>query len=205
MKLPHPPDVIPTLSTTTIKLPNSTLITATEKGYIPLHSSLNEAATQVKIIPQLTNSSFLSIGQLCDNNCLAIFHKKYLTIFKNNKVILQGIRNISDGLWDIQFDKINQIISWPTFITVHCTAQLLLPYVKLSEMIILSHGQQLKVFFFFFFIIFTTYDPYDQYNGHRLRIYGSRTKKLSILKIKPPDIPDKFPRSESTRLNSSHP
>ena len=154
LKLPHPPDVIPTLSTTTIKLPNSTLITATEKGYIPLHSSLNEAATQVKIIPQLTNSSFLSIGQLCDNNCLAIFHKKYLTIFKNNKVILQGIRNISDGLWDIQFDKINQIISWPTFITVHCTAQLLLPYVKLSEMIILSHGQQLKVFFFFFFYYF---------------------------------------------------
>ena len=66
-----------------------------------IHPSLTESASQVQILPQLKNSSLVSIGQLCDDNCVAIFDKKLLHIFKNNDLILKGYRNLLDGLWDI--------------------------------------------------------------------------------------------------------
>ena len=47
--------------------------------------------------------SLLSIGQLCDDNCQALFDKHLLHIFKNRKLILQGFRIFLDGLWDIHF------------------------------------------------------------------------------------------------------
>lgn len=32
---------------------------------------------------------------------MAIFTKKFIHILKNNKLILQGHRNLNDGLWDV--------------------------------------------------------------------------------------------------------
>ena len=48
--------------------------------------------------PFLTNSSLLSVGQLCDNDCVAIFTKREMFIRKDGRVILQGKRNFIDGL-----------------------------------------------------------------------------------------------------------
>ena len=58
----------------------------------------------------------LSIGQLCDDGCIAIFEKSKLLILKSGEIILSGHRNLTDGLWDIPFKqkrmhKINYIIS----------------------------------------------------------------------------------------------
>jgi hypothetical protein len=49
----------------------------------------------------MTNSSLISIGQLCDDDCVAILDKRRLQVFKNSKCILMGPRNKTDGLWDI--------------------------------------------------------------------------------------------------------
>ena len=67
-------------------------------------------------VPGLTNESLLSIGQLCDNGCLALFDRYKLYIFKNGKIILSGNRNLTDGLWDVPFknnhiDNINYIVT----------------------------------------------------------------------------------------------
>ena len=43
----------------------------------------------------------MSIGQLCDDNCAAVFRKHDLHVFKNNKLVLKGLRNYCDGLWDV--------------------------------------------------------------------------------------------------------
>ena len=66
--------------------------------------------------PQLHNESLLSIGQLCDKGCVAIFDKTSLKILKNGKIVLTGNRNLHDGLWDVPFKKhdinaINYIIT----------------------------------------------------------------------------------------------
>ena len=96
-------NISPTVSSKSVRLPNNTIIRATEQGRLPIHSSLNLNTETVQILPKLTNTSLLSIGQLCDQGCLAVFHKKFLKFFKDNNVILEGIRNKVDGLWDIHF------------------------------------------------------------------------------------------------------
>ena len=66
----------------------------------------------MQILPKLTNTSLLSIGQLCDDNCIALFRKHDLHVFKNNRLVLKGLRNYLDGLWDVplrQHDNINNV------------------------------------------------------------------------------------------------
>ena len=91
-----------------VKLPDSTIIQATHKGIIPLHHSLLSQAQQAYSFPKITNSSLISIGQICDDNCTAIFNKQDLKIYKDTDVhivsgksIINGTRNDTDGLWDI--------------------------------------------------------------------------------------------------------
>ena len=86
-------------------LPNGQTIKITKKGLLPIDNNLSKTAKMAYILPQLQNTSLLSIGQLCDDNCLAIFDKRNMYIIKNNKIILRGIRNLSDGLWDVILNK----------------------------------------------------------------------------------------------------
>jgi hypothetical protein len=41
------------------------------------------------------------LGQLCDDNCIAILDKSKIQVYKNSTCILTGPHNPSDGLWDI--------------------------------------------------------------------------------------------------------
>ena len=76
------------------------MITSTTKGQLPF-GDIADAAKQAYILPSLTNSSLLSIGQLCNENCIAIFTKRLMLILHKGRVILTGTRNYSDGLWDV--------------------------------------------------------------------------------------------------------
>ena len=89
----------------TVRLPDNTAISANKKAILPLPSTLSEKAKKVNILLKLNSSSLISLGQLCDDDCKVILHKKFLLATKNNKVVLQGYRNISDGLWDIPIAK----------------------------------------------------------------------------------------------------
>ena len=84
----------------TIMLPNGTQIPSTVQGHLPLPQSLNQSTTLAKVLPALRNTSLLSIGQLCDDHCIAIFQKNKFDVIKNNKIVLTGPRNFQDGLWD---------------------------------------------------------------------------------------------------------
>ena len=82
-----------------VTLPNKTTLQASQQGMLPINTP--SPAKTALILPQLTNSSLLSIGQLCDEECIAVFDKQAVNIYKNATIILQGTRNPSDGLWDI--------------------------------------------------------------------------------------------------------
>ena len=88
-----------------INLPNNAIIKATKQGQLHLHPNLPSTANTALILPQLSNESLLSIGQLCDNNCSVLFEKDECIISHNNKQIIRGIRNKIDGLWDINLQK----------------------------------------------------------------------------------------------------
>ena len=54
-------------------LPNNKTIQAISKGDLPLHPLLNHSAL---VFPALESESLLSIGQVCDDGCIAVFDKK---------------------------------------------------------------------------------------------------------------------------------
>ena len=50
----------------------------------------------------LASGSLLSVGQLRDVGCYALFHKDFVNIFYNNHLVLSGIRtDQTNGLWSI--------------------------------------------------------------------------------------------------------
>ena len=57
------------------------------------------------IILSLQSSSLISLGQLCDDNCNVVVTKDHLHAIKNGRIILQGKRNLHDGIWDIPLQK----------------------------------------------------------------------------------------------------
>ena len=91
-------------SDTIVQLPNNATIHSNKIGTLPI-PELSNAAKATTIFSGLTNSSLISIGQLCDDNCIAILNKNTLKVIKNNKVIMEGQRNHDDGLYDIPIVK----------------------------------------------------------------------------------------------------
>lgn len=87
-----------------VHLPNHTIRCNEKDGLLSI-PTINAQAQRANILPALTNLSLLLIGQLCDNDCIAIFSKKYMFIRKNGTIILQGRRNLMDNLWDVPFDN----------------------------------------------------------------------------------------------------
>ena len=68
-------------------LPNNAIVTATKRGLIPLHNTFKKKTCEALIFPHITNASLISVGQLCDDNCLVLLTKNYflsLKILKSN-------------------------------------------------------------------------------------------------------------------------
>jgi hypothetical protein len=85
-----------------VRLPNNTIIKATQAGYLR-NTTLPATATKTHIFPELKSASLVSIGQLCDVGCEAVFRKQDLNIYNHHRqLVLAGRRNANDGLWDIE-------------------------------------------------------------------------------------------------------
>jgi hypothetical protein len=74
----------------TVVLPDSTHIQATHSGLLPFHRSLSDKAKTAHVLDGITNASLISVGQLCDDDCIVVLDKKLIQIFKNNKCIVEG-------------------------------------------------------------------------------------------------------------------
>ena len=70
-----------------------------------MHPELSDKAQTATVLDQLRSASLISIGQLCDDNCVALFSKNNLQVYKNGSIILEGKRNWSDRLWDININN----------------------------------------------------------------------------------------------------
>ena len=57
-------------------LPNNFQVQASHKAILHLHDNISPQASEVLIFPHLKNESLISIGQLCDDNCIVIFTKE---------------------------------------------------------------------------------------------------------------------------------
>ena len=62
-----------------IKMPNGEIITSSHIALLPQHN-LPDKARQAHIFPGL-QKPLISISTLCDNNCIAVFDEKRVTIY----------------------------------------------------------------------------------------------------------------------------
>jgi hypothetical protein len=84
-----------------VRLPDNSIIKPTKSGHLSI-PVLPQSATEAHVFLSLKSASLLSIGQLCDSNCSALFTKKDLTIFySKNAPVLKGQQNETDGLWNV--------------------------------------------------------------------------------------------------------
>ena len=84
----------------TVRLPNGHTMQATHATnfHIP---ALPPNATQAHVFPQMRTAPLLSIGQLCDHGCEAHFDKHQVVITHQQQPLLQGTRNPTTKLWEI--------------------------------------------------------------------------------------------------------
>ena len=71
---------------------------ANEEGCIPI-PDLPQEATRTKIFRHMNTGALLSLGQLCDAQCEVYMNKDKCDIHYKQKLILQGKRDHSTGMW----------------------------------------------------------------------------------------------------------
>ena len=64
-----------------MKLPNSYIMSSMHQAQIPLQN-LSIQAKHAEIFPNL-HSSLISIGKLCDNECIITFENQKVIVIKN--------------------------------------------------------------------------------------------------------------------------
>ena len=99
---------------TSVILPDGDTLKASQQGIINISGKLSQSAQRATVLKNLTSSSLISLGQICDDKCTVIMQadKLYAAKTKNieinvnhSDILLQGYRNPSDGLYDIPITK----------------------------------------------------------------------------------------------------
>ena len=67
-------------------------------GEIPLLHKVSSDTEKSHMLPQM-KYSILSISQLCDNKCKALFSEYFCDIRHTGKLIIRGIRDKQNKLW----------------------------------------------------------------------------------------------------------
>ena len=83
-----------------IACPNGSIMHATHEGELDL-PTLPAAARRVKLTSQLTSGTLISVGQLCDADCTAVFAKHWVSIFYDGSEVLSGTRRGPNTLWTL--------------------------------------------------------------------------------------------------------
>ena len=96
-------------------LPFKEVLIGNTTWLLPIESVL-PSTKQAHVLLSLTKTSLLSVGQLCNDNCAALFTKEDMLIIKNNQIISRGLRNKFGGLWNINFNanSTNESTKYPT-------------------------------------------------------------------------------------------
>ena len=90
-------NIQPDVNTIHVQLPNSSRMTSTQTGIIPI-TGLSLASRHSHLFPYLKIGSLLSIGQLCDSGCVATFNKDEVNIQHNNQLVA-NVPRTKNKLW----------------------------------------------------------------------------------------------------------
>jgi hypothetical protein len=96
---PHCTNVSPTTDGPSVQVANGQNIETTKRATVPLAKELSDQAKVGHIFTGLTSGSLLSIGQLCEDDCVALFSKYDVKMHKDGQVMIVGERDPTNGLW----------------------------------------------------------------------------------------------------------
>ena len=114
-----------------VSLANGTSILSTSVGTLPL-PGLPAAATDAFIFNDI-DYPLLSIGQLCDANCVATFRKHDMDVSHSDQIILTGRRDTSTNrLWQVDLPPAAAPLSHWANAALHPT--------KIKELVAFSHA-----------------------------------------------------------------
>lgn len=65
---------------------------------LPESTNLPFEAREASVVPEL-KESLISVGKVCDADCIVTFDKNKVTATKNGKIIIEGERNKSNKLY----------------------------------------------------------------------------------------------------------
>jgi hypothetical protein len=74
----------------TVLSASGTAMSVKFKGQLPLSKKLSATAQSALVLDDLKTGTLISLAQLCDDDCTAIFDKYDVKILKNNEVIITG-------------------------------------------------------------------------------------------------------------------
>jgi hypothetical protein len=98
---PHCINIEPTTEGPSVQVANGQNIETTKRATVPLAKELSSKAKEGHIFDGLKSGSLLSIGQLCDDDCVALFTKYDVKIYKQGQIIIVGERDPNNGLWTL--------------------------------------------------------------------------------------------------------
>ena len=67
---------------------------------MPISDKISDRAKKLYVFDYFQTGSLVFLGNLCDNDCIAIFTKYGIRIFFNNKIIIVGKRT-NNRLWKV--------------------------------------------------------------------------------------------------------
>jgi hypothetical protein len=97
---PHLHDVAAVQDGPTILSASGTNMPSTQQGVLRLSNKLSHSAQTAFVLDDLKTGTLVSLAQLCDDDCIAIFTKYDVKILKENQIIIKGKR-MPNSLWSI--------------------------------------------------------------------------------------------------------
>ena len=74
----------------TVLSASSNIMTSKLSGLLPLSPLLSHTAQRAFVLNDLCTTTLVSLTQICDDDCTAIFLKKDGKIVKNHEIIING-------------------------------------------------------------------------------------------------------------------
>ena len=84
-----------------VLLPYGSVMQATHMEDIHLVPLLSTRDNTQQISPHLKPGALISIGQICDDVCIATFTSKDMKVVKQGKIFLEGHREGAVGMWKV--------------------------------------------------------------------------------------------------------
>ena len=96
-----------------VSVANGNTITPILQAQLQLAPRLSKKGKNAYIFDDLKTGSLISIGQLCDDECIAIFSKYNVDIIKEGQIIITGLRT-ANGLWSMPLNPTSKPSDPPT-------------------------------------------------------------------------------------------